>query len=115
MAFNQIFDFTGLTGFDNNNLGHDDSSTVDDIVNAFNWESNTDLDLYAYQHAGTGTDEKWCLHPPNVCGLSQPGVEMEASGGLSGLLDIDYPATASSTFYPTDGVFLGEGKSSCRP
>jgi hypothetical protein len=111
MSCNGIFDFTDSTGFDNNNLGHDNSSTVDDILNAFNWENDAGLDLYTHQYASRSIkDDEWYLHQSNVGGPSQPYTGVEVLGGCPGLNDA---ATAPATLYPADRVSLDEGKS-CR-
>ena len=115
MSFNQTFDFTGFTGFDNNNLGYDNSNTVDEIISAFNWENNTGLDLYTHQYADAGTNEGWYLHPSTAGGPGQPYTGVEVFGGLSGSSYLDYPTTAPATLYPDNGVSYDEGKSSCQP
>ena len=116
MSSNGIFDFTGFTGFDNNNLGHDNSSTANDLFDAFNREGDIGLDLHTRQYASSSTQiDDWYLHPSNVGGPSQPYT------GVGGVLDdhvipnLSDPAKAPTTLYPTNRVSLGEGKSPIPP
>jgi len=67
MSSNGAFDFTGFTDFDNSNLGHDNSSTVNDPPDAFNREGDAGLDLHTrkYTSVSTQTDDSH-LYPSNV-------------------------------------------------
>ena len=111
MSFNEIFDFTNSG---NNNIGHDNSNTADDLFNMFNWGNNTGSDLYTHQHAGHSTNnDGWYLHPSNVDGPSHPYTGAEVLGGQNDFPDLDDPTTAPTTLYPTNQMSLQEGKS-CR-
>lgn len=111
MSLNGTFDLNSFTGFDNNNLGHDNSSTADDLFNAFDWGNNTGVDLYTDQHAGPSTRaDEWYLHQSPTGGPGQPYTGVEVLGGLNGFPDLDDPTTAPTTLCPANQVSLGEGK-----
>ena len=107
MSSNRAFYFTGFAGFDDNNLGHGNSSTVNGLFDAFNWEGDAGLDLHTRQYASSSTRTDDCyLYPSNVSGPS--------TGAEEGLDDLNDPIKAP-TLYPANRVSLGEGKSRIPP
>jgi len=67
MSSNGAFDFTGSTDFDNSNLGHDNSSTVDGLFDAFNREGDAGLDLHTRKYASVSTQTNDShLYPSNI-------------------------------------------------
>jgi hypothetical protein len=116
MSSNGIFDPTGFTGFGNNNLGHDNSNTVDDLFNAFNWENDAGRDLYTRQYADPSTQiDDWYLHPSSVGGPEQPHMGVEVSGDLNAIPDLDDPTKAPTTLYSANWVSFDEGRSRIPP
>ena len=113
MSSSGAFDFTGFTDFDNSNLGHDNTSTVNGLFDAFNWEGDAGLDLHTRQYASVSrkTDDLY-LYPSKVSGPSAGAQGVSEGHVIPGLRD---PAEAPTTLYPANRVSLGEGKSRIPP